>query len=58
MLEFSKAAEGCRSVWHRWCMEQRVSLITLAVADVDASKRFYLDGWDGLRTSMLPVKSS
>ena len=25
-------------------MEQRVSLITLAVADVDASKRFYLDG--------------
>ena len=31
-------------------MEQRISLVTLAVSDLDATRRFYLDGlgWNGM----------
>jgi hypothetical protein len=32
------------AVWHRRGMEQRLNLVTFVVADLDASRRFYVDG--------------
>nr|WP_007514787.1 VOC family protein [Pseudofrankia sp. EUN1h] len=43
----SRPAEPTRTVggpWHRADMEQRISFVTLAVADLAATRRFYLDG--------------